>query len=185
MTDNDLQIILRMMPVNLYNRNIFEVFNQVVELFKKRQKFLKRNFSLFNIHVRRKFVVLFNIFRDRYNLELYGDVHRKYLVVRLLLIFDDYVNDKGQLVYFLKFRCEPATRKWWRFKYEPGTSERILIIHRNWHHTIEMHFAHNTEKENIKNTERFYDTYRYPPKGILEKQFQKYLTLPNDMMNII
>jgi hypothetical protein len=38
----------------------------------------------------------------------------------------------------------------WRFKYEPGITDGILPIHRNWYHIIEIGFAHNTKEENIK-----------------------------------
>jgi hypothetical protein len=87
------------------------VFNQAVELLKERQYFLKRKFSLFNIDVRRKVIVMFSLFRDRCNPDLYGGVQRKYLVIGLLFIFDDYVNDKGQLAYYLKLVCELKSRK--------------------------------------------------------------------------
>jgi hypothetical protein len=38
--------------------------------------------------------------------------------------------------------------------------------------------VHNTEEQNLKNIEKFYDIFSYPPKGILKKQYQKYLSLP-------
>jgi hypothetical protein len=49
---------------------------------------------------------------------------------------------------------------------------------RTLYKTIDVDFANNTEEQNLKNVERFYDIYRYPPKDILEKQYQRYLSLP-------
>jgi hypothetical protein len=78
------------------------------------------------------------MFIHRYNPNLYGGIQRKYLAAGLLLIFDNYVIDKGQLIYYLKFMCELGTRKLCRFKHEPESWVGILIIHRTSYQTIEI-----------------------------------------------
>jgi hypothetical protein len=86
--------------------------------------------------------------------------------------------------------CELATRKLCRFKHEPGSRDWILIIYRIWYYIIEIDFIHNTEEENVNLVERFYDIHRHQTKDILEKQFHKYLTLPqqhdeNHLINMV
>jgi hypothetical protein len=77
----------------------------------------------------------------------------------------------------MKFICEPKTRKLWRFKQEQGIRYGEFTF-RTWNKSIDIDFGHNTEEQNIRKKERFYDIYRYLPKGILEKQYQKHLSLP-------
>jgi hypothetical protein len=73
--------------------------------------------------------------------------------------------------------CEPKKRKWWRFKHEPG-SRYGEYISKTWNKAIDIDFIHYSEEQNLKNVHAFYDIYRYPPKGILEDKYQRYLTLP-------
>jgi hypothetical protein len=70
MSENNLQKILSMYPVDLYKNNIFEVFNDPIELIKKRQQFLKRKFNLFSINLHRILTIFFNLFRYKYHPDL-------------------------------------------------------------------------------------------------------------------
>jgi hypothetical protein len=103
-------MILRVLLVDLIKNNIFEVFNNTIELLKKRQQFLKRKFSLFSIDLQRKLTILFNLFRHEYHPNLYEGLQRKYFTFGLIFIFDYNVNTEGQIVYYLEFMCEPKTR---------------------------------------------------------------------------
>jgi hypothetical protein len=142
---------LAVIPVDLYKNNIFEVFNITIEKIKKRQQFLKRKFSLFSINLHRILTIFFNLYRHKYNPDLYGNLQRKYLSLGLVFIFDYYVNDQGEMIYYLKFMCEPKTRSWWRFKHETG-SRYGEYISRTWNKSIDIDFIHYTEEQNLKNT---------------------------------
>jgi hypothetical protein len=93
-------MILKVIQVDLYNKNIFEVFNDPVELLRKRQKSLKRKFNLLSIDVRRELAILFNLCRRRYNPNLYGGLQRKHLIPGLIFIFDYNVNGENRKIIF-------------------------------------------------------------------------------------
>jgi hypothetical protein len=118
MSEYNLQKIMAVIPVDLYNTNIFEVFNITIEKIERRQQFLKRKFSLFSVNLHRILTIFFNLFRHIYHSDLYGNLRRRYLSLGLIFIFDYDVNDDGQMIYYLKFMCEPFKRNWWRFKHE-------------------------------------------------------------------
>jgi hypothetical protein len=69
MSEYSLQTIISIYPVDLYNENIFEVFNITIEKMKERQQFLRRKFSLFSINLHRILTIFFNLFRHKYNPE--------------------------------------------------------------------------------------------------------------------
>jgi hypothetical protein len=121
MSEYNLQKILNIYSVDLYNENIFEVFNITIEKMKERQQFLKRKFSLFSVNLHRILTIFFNLFRHKYHPDLYGNLQRKYFTFGLIFIFDYDLNDDGHMIYYLKFMCEPKTRSWWRLKHEPGS----------------------------------------------------------------
>jgi hypothetical protein len=104
MSNAQIQFILKIISIEQNENIIFNVLNQAVDMMISAKKRLGEDFK-FYINTRIKLAVIYNNFRDRFP-DLCGNFNRHELFFYLtFLIFDIYLNDKGNDVYYLAFTC--------------------------------------------------------------------------------
>jgi hypothetical protein len=64
----------------------------------------------FDIDTRIKLAIIYNNFRQRFP-DLYGNINRQMSIFQhVFLIFDAYLSDNGEDVYYLAFTCDPQKK---------------------------------------------------------------------------
>jgi hypothetical protein len=124
-----------------------------------------------DIDTRIKLAVIYNNFRESYSY-LYGNLNRHQLIFQhVILIFDTYLNDDGEDVYYLAFSSDPQKRTF--IKYEQTESIVIggeVTKRETWSEEINIDFIKNTAKDNEESVTEYYikhgDALSYEEKKI-------------------
>jgi hypothetical protein len=175
MSNAQIQSILKMIPIDQKENVIFTVLNQAIDMLislKNRSAniFQFSNFQ-FDIDTRLKLAVIYNYFRQKFP-DLYGNINRhKLFFHHTLLIFDTYLNNNGEDVYYLVFTCNPRNRSF--EKYEQTDSIVVggeITKKGEWNEEINIDFIKNIAKTNEESVTEYYkkhgDALSYEEKSI-------------------
>jgi hypothetical protein len=147
MSNVQIQFILKIIPIDQNENVIFNVLNQAIDMLISTKHRLGEDFK-FNFSTRIKLAVIYNNFPQRFP-DLYGNIYRYISIFQhMSLIFETYVNDKGDDVYYLAFTCDPRNRSF--EKYEQTDSIVIggeVRKKGQWSEEINIDFTKNKSKK--------------------------------------
>jgi hypothetical protein len=151
MNDAQIQFILKMILIDKAMSDIFIVLKNAVNIMIKVKKHSGGRFSYSDIDRRIKLAVIYNNFRHRLP-NLYGNINRHVLQTQFLFsIFDSYVNDKGDEVYYVVFSCDTQKRAFEKYEQtDSPTIGREVTRRLTWNEEIDLDFVTNKVKNNGK-----------------------------------
>jgi hypothetical protein len=166
MSDTQIQFFLIMIPINKAMNDIFLVLSQTVWIMKNVRKHSGEEFN-YNIDRRIKLAVIYNNFRDIFP-NLYWNLNRYSSKQNLFLIFDTYLNDKGNKVYYILYFCDLKAKQIFIFEQTDSSAiGREVTKNWKWNEEIDLNFVKNTQKQNLDSVTKYFDKFRDMEKDIL------------------